>query len=101
MENRLFLHLASSAPEAERRLHLAGRDRQRPLPGGNRFGIGGEREPACEPLFRSSLMLLAFNQPCGVLSQFTADVPGQKMLAEFGFPARVYPLGRLDLDSEG
>jgi 23S rRNA pseudouridine2457 synthase len=46
-------------------------------------------------------MLIAFNKPYGVLSQFTADVPGQRTLAEFGFPAKVYPLGRLDLDSEG
>jgi 23S rRNA pseudouridine2457 synthase len=46
-------------------------------------------------------MLIAFYKPYGVLSQFTADVPGQRTLAEFGFPPRVYPLGRLDLDSEG
>jgi len=46
-------------------------------------------------------MLLVLNKPHGVLSQFTADAPGQRTLAEFGFPPRVYPLGRLDLDSEG
>lgn len=46
-------------------------------------------------------MLLVFHKPHGVLSQFTADVPGQRTLAEFGFPPPVYPLGRLDLDSEG
>jgi 23S rRNA pseudouridine2457 synthase len=46
-------------------------------------------------------MLIAFHKPYGVLSQFTADVPGQRTLADFGFPPRVYPLGRLDLDSEG
>jgi 23S rRNA pseudouridine2457 synthase len=46
-------------------------------------------------------MLLAFHKPFGVLSQFTADQPGQRTLAEFGFPKGVYPLGRLDLDSEG
>lgn len=50
---------------------------------------------------RPPKMLLAFHKPHGVLSQFTADVPGQRTLAEFGFPPRVYPLGRLDLDSEG
>jgi 23S rRNA pseudouridine2457 synthase len=46
-------------------------------------------------------MVLAFNKPHGVLSQFTTDLPGQRTLAQFGFPRRVYPLGRLDLDSEG
>jgi len=46
-------------------------------------------------------MLLAFNKPYAVLSQFTDDGSGNRTLAEFGFPARVYPIGRLDADSEG
>lgn len=46
-------------------------------------------------------MLLAFFKPYGVLCQFTPDQPGQRTLADFGFPPSVYPLGRLDLDSEG
>lgn len=46
-------------------------------------------------------MLLALNKPHGVLSQFTPDHPGQRTLSEFGFPKEVYPLGRLDRDSEG
>src|SRR6478752_4252675 len=46
-------------------------------------------------------MLIAFNKPFGVLSQFTREVPGQRTLAEFGFPSGVYSLGRLDADSEG
>jgi 23S rRNA pseudouridine2457 synthase len=47
-------------------------------------------------------MLLALNKPYGVLSQFTPE-PGSRWrtLAEFGLPAGVYPLGRLDADSEG
>ncbi len=47
-------------------------------------------------------MLLAFHKPYGVLSQFTPE-PGScwRTLAEFGLPADVYPLGRLDADSEG
>jgi len=46
-------------------------------------------------------MLLAFNKPYGVLSQFTPDGSPNRPLAEFGFPAEVYPIGRLDADSEG
>ncbi len=46
-------------------------------------------------------MLIAFNKLYGVLSQFTVEHPGQHTLAEFGFPKNVYPIGRLDADSEG
>ena len=47
-------------------------------------------------------MLLALNKPYGMLSQFTPE-PGSRWrtLAELGLPPRVYPLGRLDADSEG
>jgi 23S rRNA pseudouridine2457 synthase len=46
-------------------------------------------------------VLLAFHKPYGVLSQFSSDGSRNRTLAEFGFPKRVYPIGRLDLDSEG
>lgn len=46
-------------------------------------------------------MLLAFHKPYGVLSQFTPDGSPNRTLAEFGFPRAVYPVGRLDADSEG
>jgi 23S rRNA pseudouridine2457 synthase len=46
-------------------------------------------------------MVIAFHKPYGVLCQFTPDQPGQRTLADFGFPRDVYPLGRLDMDSEG
>ncbi|MDE1171651.1 MAG: pseudouridine synthase [Verrucomicrobium sp.] len=46
-------------------------------------------------------MVLAFHKPYGVLSQFTPDGSPNRTLAEFGFPKGVYPLGRLDSDSEG
>ena len=46
-------------------------------------------------------MILAFNKPYGVLSQFTPDGSPNRTLTEFGFPKEVYPIGRLDADSEG
>lgn len=46
-------------------------------------------------------MVISFHKPYGVLCQFTPDQPGQRTLAEFGFPSGVYPVGRLDMDSEG
>jgi 23S rRNA pseudouridine2457 synthase len=48
-----------------------------------------------------SLVLIAFNKPFGVLSQFTTDGSPNRTLAEFQFPKNVYPIGRLDADSEG
>jgi len=46
-------------------------------------------------------MLIAFHKPYGVISQFTPDGSLNRTLAEFGFPKGVYPIGRLDADSEG
>ncbi|THH38732.1 pseudouridine synthase [Aliishimia ponticola] len=49
-------------------------------------------------------MLVRFNKPFGVLSQFTdkgtQDSP-RATLSDFGLPPRVYAAGRLDRDSEG
>ena len=46
-------------------------------------------------------MLLAFHKPFGVVSQFTPDGSKHRTLAAFGFPKSVYPIGRLDAESEG
>ena len=46
-------------------------------------------------------MLIAFHKPYGVLSRFTPDGSPNRTLTEFGFPKSVYPIGRLDADSEG
>jgi 23S rRNA pseudouridine2457 synthase len=55
----------------------------------------------CPSEFFFSKMLIAFNKPFGVLSQFTRDDSPNRTLAEFGFPPNVYTIGRLDADSEG
>ena len=46
-------------------------------------------------------MVIAFHKPFGVVSQFTPDGSKHRTLAEFGFPRGVYPIGRLDAESEG
>ena len=46
-------------------------------------------------------MLIAFNKPYGVLSQFTGEGSKHRTLAKFGFPKGMYPIGRLDAESEG
>jgi len=46
-------------------------------------------------------VILAFHKPYGVLSQFTREDSPHRTLADFEFPRGVYPVGRLDADSEG
>jgi 23S rRNA pseudouridine2457 synthase len=46
-------------------------------------------------------MLIALHKPFGVLSQFTSDGSPNRQLGEFSLPKEVYPIGRLDADSEG
>jgi 23S rRNA pseudouridine2457 synthase len=47
-------------------------------------------------------VLICFHKPYGILSQFTPEQGSRwRTLAEFGFPKNVYPIGRLDADSEG
>ena len=42
------------------------------------------------------------HKPYGYLSQFTKEVPEHRTLADlYDFPKNVYPVGRLDKDSEG
>ena len=41
-------------------------------------------------------------KPFGILSQFTSEIEGKRTLAAlYDFPKDVYPVGRLDEDSEG
>jgi len=44
---------------------------------------------------------LLFHKPYGVLCQFTREQESDRCLADFDLPKDVYPVGRLDKDSEG
>ena len=50
---------------------------------------------------KKAFLYLLFNKPFGVLSQFTREA-GRPSLKDFGpFPPGLYPVGRLDAESEG
>jgi len=63
--------------------------------------VGLRTRPKSYPELFDEAMIIAFHKPYGVLSQFTAEHSTHRTLAEFGFPPMVYPVGRLDRDSEG
>lgn len=64
---------------------------------------GGSRPPRLQPFRpRGDREYIALNKPFNVLSQFTqSDQTQKRTLAEFSLPKDVYPVGRLDYDSEG
>ncbi len=49
---------------------------------------------------RESFQYILFYKPYLVLSQFTKE-DGKQSLADFHLPKNIYPVGRLDYDSEG
>ncbi len=52
-------------------------------------------------MFPDKFRYYIMHKPYGVLSQFT-DKEGRKTLSDlYNFPKNVYPVGRLDMDSEG
>ncbi len=46
-------------------------------------------------------LTLVLHKPYGVVSRFTPDGSANRSLADFGLPNGVWPIGRLDADSEG
>lgn len=49
----------------------------------------------------NKLFYFILNKPYGVLSQFTDKLKRKTLAGFFDFPKDVYPIGRLDMDSEG
>jgi 23S rRNA pseudouridine2457 synthase len=47
------------------------------------------------------LFYFVLNKPYGVLSQFTDKLKRKTLAGFYDFPKDVYPVGRLDMDSEG
>jgi 23S rRNA pseudouridine2457 synthase len=47
------------------------------------------------------LFYFILNKPYGVLSQFTDKLKRKTLAGFYDFPKDVYPIGRLDMDSEG
>jgi 23S rRNA pseudouridine2457 synthase len=67
-----------------------------------RRNLSREKETAQQFLPRERCKYIAFFKPFAVLSQFGKESAGNKRtLADFAFPKEVYPVGRLDNDSEG
>lgn len=56
---------------------------------------------------RAGAKYIAFNKPFAVLTQFSPEkladgaISDKQTLADFNLPKQVYPVGRLDFDSEG
>lgn len=68
--------------------------KKQPVSKPNPRGVVFHPRPKCQ--------YIALNKPYGVLSQFSREENSEKKtLAEFGLPPQVYPIGRLDYDSEG
>ena len=49
----------------------------------------------------NKLFYFILNKPYGVLSQFTDKLKRKTLAGFYDFPKDVYPVGRLDMDSEG
>lgn len=52
-------------------------------------------------LEEDEMILLAFHKPVGIVCTTTANQGNNNIVDFIGYPKRIYPIGRLDKDSEG
>jgi 23S rRNA pseudouridine2457 synthase len=74
---------------------------KQPPPSPARSSTSSTAHPTPRPPYEGPPKHIVLYKPFDVLSQFTAEEPGQRTLAEFGLPKEVNVAGRLDRDSEG
>ncbi|MFC4233474.1 23S rRNA pseudouridine(2604) synthase RluF [Parasediminibacterium paludis] len=74
---------------------------------GNRYNPGDSVEvdgslitTADKPKKQEKLVYLAFNKPVGITTTSEEKIPGN-IIAYIKYPKRIFPIGRLDKDSEG
>jgi 23S rRNA pseudouridine2604 synthase len=86
-------------------LILAGRVllNNRPAQPGNRFKQGDIVEVDGSYITapkKEKLLYIAFNKPIGITTTSETHIPGN-IISYINFPKRIFPIGRLDKDSEG
>lgn len=74
---------------------------------GNRYTIGDSVEvdgslitTASQPKKKEKLIYIAFNKPVGITSTTEENIKGN-IISFINHPKRIFPIGRLDKDSEG
>ena len=70
---------------------------------GNRYAPGDEvvvDGSILEPLPKEKKVILAFNKPTGITTTTDINIPGN-IISFIHYPKRIFPIGRLDKDSQG
>lgn len=74
---------------------------------GNRYSLGDSVEvdgclftTASKPKKKEKLIYLAFNKPAGITTTTEENIKGN-IISYINYPKRIFPIGRLDKDSEG